>query len=78
MSKNKGSRSASADKRVSREDIENKVRQIQSEVDTTADAAKPAGIAIGGAVAAAAIVVAYALGQRKNTKKTTIVEIRRV
>ena len=63
---------------VSRTDIEAKLREIRGEVDTTAQAAKPAALAV---VAVAAVVVlgaAYMLGRRKGKKKSTVVEIRRV
>ena len=63
---------------VSRDDIEAKLRQIQSEVDRTAQAAKPIGIAVGAAVAVVLVGAAYLLGRRRGKKKTTVVEIRRV
>lgn len=67
-----------SDQKVTRDDIEAKLRQIRGEVEHTADTAKP--IALGVAVAAAVVVVAgiYLLGKRRGSKKTTIVEIRRV
>ena len=69
---------ASGDDRISRGDIESKLREIRGEVDSTASAAKPAALAV---VAVAAVVVigaAYLLGRRKGKKKSTLVEIRRV
>ena len=63
---------------VSRDDIEAKLRQIQGEVDRTAQAAKPIGIAVGAAVAVVLVGAAYLLGRRRGKKKTTVVEIRRV
>lgn len=64
--------------KVRRSDIESKLRQIEAEVDTAADTAKPAGIVIATALAAGAVGFAYVIGQRKATKRTTIVEVRRV
>lgn len=66
------------DEKVTRDDIEAKLRQIRGEVEHTADTAKPIALAIG--VAAAVVLVAgvYLLGKRRGQKKTTIVEIRRV
>ncbi|HVM10708.1 MAG TPA: hypothetical protein VM345_19765 [Acidimicrobiales bacterium] len=64
--------------RVSRNDIEAKLREIRGEVDSSAQAAKPAALTI---VAVAAVVVigaAYMLGRRKGRLKSTVVEIRRV
>jgi hypothetical protein len=63
---------------VSRDDIEAKLRQIQGEVDRTAQAAKPIGIAVGAAVAVVLVGAASLLGRRRGKKKTTVVEIRRV
>lgn len=64
--------------KISRDDIASKLRQIQSEVDSTTESAKPAGIAVGATVALGAIGVAYVVGQRKGRKQTTVVEVRRV
>ena len=64
--------------KISRDDIEAKLREIRGEVDNTATAAKPAILTV---VAVAAVVVigaAYMLGRRKGKKKSTVVEIRRV
>ena len=64
--------------KISRNDIESKLREIRGEVDSTATAAKPAVLTV---VAVAAVVVigaAYMLGRRKGKKKSTVVEIRRV
>ena len=64
--------------KISRDDIESKLREIRGEVDNTATAAKPAILTV---VAVAAVVVigaAYMLGRRKGKKKSTVVEIRRV
>ncbi len=63
---------------IKRTDIEAKLRQIQSEVDEAANTAKPAGLAIGAAVAIGALGLAFVVGQRKSEKQTTIVEVRRV
>lgn len=64
--------------KVERSDLESKLREIQGEVDTAAETAKPAGIALGSAVAAGALGLAFVVGQRKAKKRTTIVEVRRV
>ena len=63
---------------VKRSDIESKLRQIQSEVGDAASTAKPAGLALGTALTAGAVGVAFILGQRKAQKQTTVVEVRRV
>ena len=64
--------------RVSRADIEGKLREIKGEVDTTTEAAKPIGMAVAAAAVVAVIGVVYMLGRRRGSKQTTVVEIRRV
>ena len=64
--------------RISRNDIEAKLREIRGEVDSTAQAAKPAAMAIAAVAVVAVIGAAYLLGRRKGRKKSTVVEIRRV
>ena len=66
------------DQPVGRSDIEDKLREIRGEVDSTANAAKPAAIAVAGIVVIAVVGAAYLLGRRKGKKKSTVVEIRRV
>ena len=64
--------------RISRGDIEAKLRQMRGEVDKTAEAAKVPIMAIAGGVAAAVVVLAFLLGKRRGRRKSTVVEIRRV
>lgn len=66
------------EERVTRDDLETKLREIKGEVDTTATAAKPVGLAVGVAVAVAVVGLVYLLGRRSAKKKTTVVEVRRV
>ncbi len=65
-------------KRVSRDDLEDKFRQLQGDVKEKVDERKPpiiAGAVIGGLLL---FVLVYLLGKRKGNKQTTLVEIRRV
>jgi hypothetical protein len=64
--------------RVSRADIEAKLREIRGEVDDTTDTAKPYALAAGVAVAIAVVALVYTMGRRKGKKRTTVVEVRRV
>lgn len=64
--------------RVTRADIESKLRQIRGEAEKTGETAKSAGMVIGTAVGVALVGVAFLLGRRRGRKKSTIVEIRRV
>ena len=64
--------------RVSRDEIENRLRALQTGVTDRVESTKGkifAGVAVAGVVL---LVVAFVLGQRKGKKKTTIVEIRRL
>ena len=72
------SSSPSSNGRITRGDIEAKLRQMRGEVDKTAEAAKVPIMAIAGGVAAAVVVLAFLLGKRRGRRKSTVVEIRRV
>lgn len=63
--------------RITPDDIEAKLRELQGEVDETAESAKGIALAVGAAVAVGAVVVVFLLGQRRGKRKTTIVEVRR-
>ena len=63
--------------KIDTSDIENKLRQIQAEVDSAAGAAKPAGIAVGTLLVAGAVGLSFVFGQHKAKKQTTVVEVRR-
>ncbi len=63
--------------RITREDIESRFRQLTSEVDDRADAARSTALAVGAAVAAAVVVGVFLLGRRRGRKKTTFIEVRR-
>lgn len=64
--------------RITRDDLENKLREISGEYEERVDAARPQLLA--GAVAALAVVavVAYLLGRRKGRGRSAVVEIRRL
>jgi hypothetical protein len=70
--------SPSTNGRITRGDIEAKLRQMRGEVDKTAEAAKVPIMAVAGGVAAAVVVLAFLLGKRRGRRKSTVVEIRRV
>jgi hypothetical protein len=69
---------ATAEKPVTRGDIEAKFRQLQGEVETTADSAR-SYVLIGGIAGAILIVlIVFIFGRRTGRKKSTVVEIRRL
>lgn len=65
-------------KRVTREDIEAKLRELRGEVDERVEEAKVSAAVIGVAVVVGAVVVAYWLGRRRARKHRTVFEIRRL
>ena len=64
--------------RITRGDIENKLREMRGDVEETAQEAKTPILAIAGGVAVAIVVVAFLLGKRRGRRRSTVVEIRRV
>jgi len=64
--------------RVSRDDIEAKLRELRGEVDAAGDNAKQYALVAGAVVAVAVVALAFTLGKRKGKKKRTVVEVRRV
>ena len=67
-----------ATNRITRADLEGKLRQINNQIEQTAEAAKPSVVAIGAAGGAVAILLAFLLGRRRGRRRSTVVEIRRV
>ena len=68
---------AAAD-RVTREDLENKFRELEGEATSTAEQAKSYALAAAAIAVVAIATVAFVLGRRKGRKKTTVVEIKRI
>jgi hypothetical protein len=67
-----------ATQRVTRDDIEAKFREIKGDVDQTAEKAKPIGMVVAVAALVGSIGIAYLMGRRKERKRRTVVEIKRV
>ena len=66
------------EKKVTRGDIEAKLRELRGEVDTGVDAAKTPVLAIAIGAAVAVVVIAYWMGRRRGIKKQMVLEIRRI
>ncbi len=64
--------------KITRADIEAKLRDMRGEVDRTAEAAKAPLIAIAAGAGVAVVVLSFLLGKRRGRRKSTVVEIRRV
>ncbi len=66
------------ERRITRDDIEAKLRELQGEVDERAEAAKVPAIAIAVGVVVVTVAAAYLLGRRRGRKRQTVLEIRRI
>jgi hypothetical protein len=69
---------ASPTPRITRADIETKLRELRGDVEETGEAVVEKGKAVIGVAAAAVVGLAFLLGIRRGKKKSTVVEIRRV
>ena len=63
---------------ISRDDIEAKFRELQSDVDDTVEQTMGFVVVAGVAVAVGLLAVAFVIGRRRGKKRTTVVEIRRI
>ncbi|MEX2659257.1 MAG: hypothetical protein WD232_06150 [Acidimicrobiales bacterium] len=72
------SASPTANGNVTRDDIEDKLRELRGEVDSVGEKAKGGAVVVGAVAAVAILATVYLLGRRKGKKRTTVVEVRRV
>ncbi len=63
---------------VSRDDIEDKLREIRGEAGEVAESNRDYAMLVAVATAVVVVAAAYLLGRRKGKKRTTLVEVRRV
>jgi hypothetical protein len=66
------------DRKITRDDIEAKLKELQGEVSQQAQAAKMPAIAIAVGVVVLSIAAAYVLGRRRGRRRQTVLEIRRL
>ena len=64
--------------KVTKQDIENKLREVQTNLTSAAEGAKDKAIVAGVAALILLILLSFILGRRSGKKKSTIVEIRRL
>lgn len=67
-----------SDDPITRDDLEDAFRDLQSEVDRATPALVTRVIPVLAAVAAVLVVAAFLAGRRAGRKRSTVVEIRRV
>lgn len=63
--------------RITRDDIERKLRAVQGDLAETGASVKHSAMAVGAVVVVAAVALAFALGRRRGRKRQTVVEVRR-
>ena len=63
--------------RVTRKDIETKLREIRGDVDTAEEAAKGVGTLVAGAAVVVVVIAVYLLGRRRGKRSSTVVEVKR-
>jgi hypothetical protein len=64
--------------RISREDIESKLRVLQGDVQSKVDDRRSTLLAVAGGVGVVLVVAFYLMGRRSGKRRSTVVEIRRV
>jgi len=67
-----------ADERITRDQIEGKLREMTGGVTDEVDGAKSQALAIGLAVVVVSVAVVYLIGRRRGRRRSTIVEVRRI
>lgn len=67
-----------APKPVTRDDLEDKLRELKGDVAETAESAKSTLLLVGAVVAVGVVTVAFLLGRRRGKHLRTVVEIRRL
>jgi hypothetical protein len=70
--------STGAEKRITRDDLEAKFRELEGEVTESKDKVVSTAVAVGAAVLVVVVAAAFLMGRRKGKKRTTIVEVRRI
>lgn len=63
--------------RISKEDIENKIRGLQAEISGRAADKKQSIIVLGSTIATVVVVIAYLLGRRSGRRRGSRVQIKR-
>ena len=69
---------ATANRPIGRQDLEAKLRELQGDVEDTAQSARSTLVTVGAVVAVGVVAVAFLIGRRKGRRRSTIVEVRRI
>jgi hypothetical protein len=63
---------------ITRDDIEARFRELNGEVGSEVEAARPQLLTVGAAIAVAVIAIAFLAGRRRGRKRSAVVEVRRL
>jgi hypothetical protein len=66
------------DRKITRDDIEAKFRELRGDVDERVDEVKMPAAAVAAAIVVVSIVAAYWFGKRRGKKRQMVLEIRRI
>ena len=69
---------STTDQKISRDDLENKFVELQTNLDNAAASAADMGKKIGIVLLVLLLILAFVLGRRRGSANRTVVEIRRV
>lgn len=64
-------------KRITRQDIEDRLRELTGGVEETVTEARPTVLGVAAGAAVALVIAAYLLGRRAGRHRSAVVEIRR-
>jgi hypothetical protein len=64
--------------RITKDDLENKLRAFQGDIQDRVDDKKSTLMMVGGGALVVLLILFFLLGKRSGRKKTTLVEIRRI
>jgi hypothetical protein len=64
--------------KITRDDIEAKLRELKDDVDETAESAKSYVAAAAAGVVVLVFLIAFTAGKKRGRRKSTVVEIRRI
>jgi uncharacterized membrane protein len=67
-----------ADQKITRDQIEDKFREMTTGATDEVEGVKSQALAIGLAVLVASVAVVYLIGRRRGRRRSTIVEVRRI
>ncbi|TAN25097.1 MAG: hypothetical protein EPN30_05445 [Actinomycetota bacterium] len=65
-------------RKITKEDLEAKLREIHGEVNKAVDVARPALSAVAVAVGVAVVAISFVIGMKMGRKKNTVIEIKRI